>query len=307
MQLKGFLPIVAGCLFLTTSAQGQPDGSDVLAENTAKMKVTITMDRDVYLQGELYTADIEVMNPTNQSLLVEEPFGGQCVSMAKKEGDKTVSVTSRPGYEPFCNSTRELAITLGPGERRSSVLGPFGFNDSGGWPQLMGGHGMWLEPGEYILTYAYGAGAQAEFRIVHPKLEASTVARVKDEMYSDRPDQQDPHPIPAFIQVMAFRWKDQSYICVDQSPITNLERPPGLKPGEPYADAFDFKRVATSQEPIVELSAAADPEENLRIEWKTASGRRDSFYYAASYVVRDVHERARKRMLEEHNKDNEDN
>jgi len=306
MQLREFLPIfVGGCLVLTTGAYGQPEYPDPLAENTAKMKVTISMDRDVYFQGELYSANIEVMNPTNQSLLVEEPFRGQCLSIVRKEGDKTIPVTSRPGDESVCSEMPEPVIALGPGERRSSVLGPFGYNDSGGWPQLTGGNGMGFEPGDYVLFYGYGAGAKAEFKIVTPRLEADALARVKDEMFSDRPDQQDPHPLPAYIQVLALRWHDQSYICVSQSQVNNLWRP---KQGEPsILGPGNFKRVATSQEPIVELSATADPEENLRIEWKTASGRQDSFYYAASYVVRDVHERARKRMLEELNKDNEDN
>ncbi len=299
--MKKLTLVFAGCLMLTSSVHGQPQAGHPMADNTAKIAVSIKMDRDVYFPGELYQATIEVTNPTSAPLLVEAPFQEYgCVSVERKAGDKLIP-TQDPRMGGGCRDHGPApTITLGPGERRQAVLDVFGFNGTG-WPSVTAGSGMLFDPGDYVLRYDYGGGAQAPFAIVVPKLEADAVARVRDEMYSDRPDRRDPHPIPAYVQVIAFRWQDESYICVSQNSINDLWRP---KPSEPSLLGLgSFKRVATSQDPVSKLSATADADENLTIEWKTSSGRQERFYYAASYVMRDARERAYKLMIEELNKD----
>jgi hypothetical protein len=302
MQLKRLSLVTSGfCLMFISAADAQPEFVHPLAENTAKMVITIKMDRDVYFQGEFYQATIEALNPTSTPLLVEAPFGrAGCLVLLRKEGDTLVPTVDPRRSDGGCrDQALRQATTLSPGERRRVTLNPWGFND-GPWPRLTGGNGMRLEPGTYVLQYSYGAGGEAQFTVVAPKLEAVAAARANDEMYSDRPDEQDPQPHPAYVWIVSFRWQGLSYICVSQSFASSPVRNPALKPGGPDASGLTtFKRVATVQEPVVSLSATADAEENLRIEWTTASGRQDSLLYLASYVGRDAHERDRKRMLEE--------
>jgi hypothetical protein len=47
-----------------------------------------------------------------------------------------------------------------------------------------------------------------------------------------------------------------------------------------------MKRVATSSAPVVSLSATADANENLTIEWTDTVGLKAHFYYPASYPAR---------------------
>lgn len=127
------------------------------------------------------------------------------------------------------------------------------------------------------------------------------MARIKDVMYTDRPGFEDPHPVPTYVDVFSLRWQDQSYICVSQSG-RGPQRDPSKKADE-IEQSKPYKRVATSQDPVVSLTATADFDENLTIEWKTSTGGRDRFHYPASYVSREAHERFQKRLQEERDRD----
>jgi hypothetical protein len=300
--IKHLLLILAAAYPLFTEgalAQGVLDKSTV-TEDTGRLSVKIKMDRAaIYFPDELYDATIEVTNPTSAPMLVSAPFAGttSCFFLSARQGDKLVSLG---GPDARCSQSWLPVIMLKPGEIRRLVLHSYW---DGFWPELTGNGAAPFQPGTFVLSYSYGSPAAADFEVVSPKLEADTVARVKDLMYSDRADGQDPHPLPASVHVFAVRWQNQSYICVSQSDVTNLTPDPAVKAGEFNPTVGPYKRVATSQEPIASLSAKADAEENLTIEWRTSSDGHGQFYYPASYVVRDAHERARKLWLDELNKD----
>jgi hypothetical protein len=299
MPLRRFRLILAGSFWLFGSAAyGQIPTESTLADNTAKLTVTVKMDRDVYFPGELYEATFEVANLTGSPLLAITPFqGAECVSLSAREGDKLINMAAQDGG---CRQRWNVppVTTFGPGEGRKEVLHSYGESF---WPQLTGYGGAPDLAGTFVLRYSYGPGAEVEFTVAPAKVEAKTMARVNDVMYTDRPAFEDPRPIPTYVDVFSLRWQDQSYICVSQA-----GRDPHHDPTR-KADEIDavlpYKRVATSQDSVVSLTATADPGENLTIEWKTSSGGQGSVDYPASYVARDVSERLRKRIQEQLDRD----
>jgi hypothetical protein len=46
-----------------------------------------------------------------------------------------------------------------------------------------------------------------------------------------------------------------------------------------------LERVATSREPVTQLSAATDADSNLTIEWTDSNGSHGRFYYEAAYAL----------------------
>jgi len=61
----------------------------------------------------------------------------------------------------------------------------------------------------------------------------------------------------------------------------------GLEPEQAsMVFAVPFKRVATNAASIVSLSATADADENLTIEWTDSEGGKDRLNYPASYPAR---------------------
>lgn len=136
MQLKKARLIVAVSSLLSASgAYGQIPTESVLTDNTAKLKVTVKMDRDVYFPGELYEATFEVTNPTSSPLLVITPFqGAECVSLSAKEGDKLINLAPQDGE---CRQVWNVppVTTFGSGETRKEVLHSYGESF---WPEADG-------------------------------------------------------------------------------------------------------------------------------------------------------------------------
>lgn len=302
MQLNRLMLLftVPSAMF-TSGAYGQILTESALADNTSRLHVTVKMDRDVYFPGELFDATFEVTNPTGSPLVAITPFqGAECVSLFAKEEDKLINLAGQDGgCREFGNPPP--VTTFGPGESRKDVLHSYGESF---WPAalLTANGGTPDRTGTFVLEYSYGAGAEAEFTIASAKVEATTLARFKDVMYTDHPGFEEPHPIPSYVNVFSLRWQDQSYICVSQSARTNIERNPTRKAGE-IDEVKPYKRVASSHDAVVSITATADPERNLTIEWKTSSGAVGSFYYKASYIAEEVNERLQKRIQQEFKED----
>jgi len=152
-------------------------------------------------------------------------------------------------------------------------------------------------PGEYLLTYRYGAvRATAPYTVVPARLEADITARVRDLMFSDNPNLVPPKPVAMYVHVLSLRSDGTSYICVQQDSVAHPDPigDPSAVARHPEFDhehvstflATPFKRVATSGEAVISISATADSEENLRIEWTDATGKTGSLFYPASYPAR---------------------
>ncbi len=127
-------------------------------------------------------------------------------------------------------------------------------------------------------------------------MKAEVIPRARDFVYAQRPGNVQPRPSPTYVHVLALRSDGVSYICVSLRPTTIIS--PVALPAK-AGDTVDFddshasialaapiRRVATSAAPIAKLSAAADTQENLTIDWTDANGGQGHLFYPASYPAR---------------------
>ncbi len=155
---------------------------------------------------------------------------------------------------------------------------------------------MPLSPGTYVIAFQYGGSppwAEAEYRVADAKLEADSMASVHDLMFSDHPAEVPPHAVPMYVHVLALRSEGLSYICVQQTAVSRVGTVAlkefigiGLDVDDPRVHIFaaaPFRRVATNSASVVSLSARADADENLTIDWTDADGKKGHLNYPASY------------------------
>ncbi len=276
---------LAGCCF------GQRPST--LAFDTSNMKVTIAMDREVYFPGEVAQITLTVTNPTKKRVRSLRPFlsSTTCLVQGLKGGPP-------PRLEGECASVpldRSNTTAFGPGESKQIVLKSYDqFTEIRSSAML--GSSVVTHPGSYVLVFRYGAStSEVEYSIAPTILDADEVVRLRDGLqhFGALP----PRPFPDYAHVLALRSDGVTYICVQQQTVSNSKRvvsvatiPENLDFDDSHVNirsATPFKRIATSDAAIVKLSATAEAQENLTIEWTDANGELGHVFYPASYPARD--------------------
>lgn len=279
------LVLLVYALCMSVAAFGQVESQELLY-STQKLQLSVTMDRTEYLPGEAAEITFAVSNP-GAAIVVPTPFSWKtgCVYRSWKVGDEF-----RDPPETLCRSVvidGTSTTTFAPGERREKVLKSYDHLFESGVEVLDTGGGV-SDPGTYRLVYHWaGSAAMAEYTVVSPKLEAKAQARLHDILYTSHPGQLPPERLAEYVRVLALRYGNESYICVALSPVSHpsmmfLNADGSFNP----VGAMPLKRIATSRAPVVSLSATADVNENLTIEFTDANGGRQTLYYPASYPAR---------------------
>ncbi|MBZ5723593.1 MAG: hypothetical protein LAP87_01215 [Acidobacteriia bacterium] len=263
--------------------------------DTSRMKVSVTMDRRTYLPGEVAQISLEVSNPGPSGVVSLTPFVSAtgCLYYRERIGDNLLGQLACSSVPVGPNNT----TTFGPGESKRVVLNSYDAMFDLDEVVAMQGYAAAPRPGTFGITYRYGtASATAEYTVAPAKVEADTTVRVHDIMFTDHPDLVPPRAIPMYVHVIALRSEEISYICVQQhtvaqggliAPQSQISR--GLEFTDPRfsgTSAMPLKRVATSIAPVVSLSAKADNDENLTIQWTDANGGVEKLNYPASYPAR---------------------
>jgi hypothetical protein len=259
------------------------------------MKVTVTMDRQTYLPGEIAQMTLEVSNPGSTRVMSLTPFISTtgCLGFQQKVGKRPFGLVS-------CGTSdldASMMTAFAPGESKKMVLNSydpmFDIDTS-----AMQGDGVPSRPGTFGLIYRYGhSAAAAEYTVAAAKLEADATARVRDLIFTSHPNLEPPRVYPMYVHVLALRTDGASYICVQQDavaqadPIANKADLVGGNldfsfPRVHVGSATPLKRIATSIAPVVSLAATADDQENLTIVWTDANGRQETLRYEASYPAR---------------------
>jgi hypothetical protein len=293
-------PVSVLCAAVAACCCGQTPST--LDFDTSNMKVRVSMDRETYLPGEVAQITLTVTNLANTPVVSLKPFlaSTSCLTNLRKIGSEfKASVGNALAVDGGgCGSAtieRSNTTTLGPGESKQVLLNSydklFDFD-----PTALFTRSVPLHPATYAISFLFGASvsAQAEYAVVPAKLEADTIVRVPDVMFTDHPDTVLPRPLPVYVHVLAMRSDDRSYICVQQLTVSNTSLVArrellnkGLEPEQAsMVFAVPFKRVATNAASIVSLSATADADENLTIEWTDSEGGKDRLNYPASYPAR---------------------
>jgi hypothetical protein len=271
-------------------------GQDPLVINTSNMKVGVTLDRETYLPGEVAQITLTVTNPASTAVVSLTPFldSSSCFGSFRKdqpEQEKGLLCSSQE------ETDRPITTTFAPGESKQMTLNSYD-TQFGIGPSIFVTRSVPGRAGayEFVFQYAFSVKAQGEYTVPSAKLEADAQVRVRDLMFSDQPGKVPPHAVLMYVHVLALRSGNVSYICVQQRAVTGVSRIArrefvslGLDVGDPRVTLFaatPLKRVASSSSSVVTLSATADADENLTIEWTDSDGRKDHLFYPASYPAR---------------------
>jgi hypothetical protein len=277
--------IAFSILFVTMKASGQDSPRDTLSFDTSSMKIMVRMDRETYLPGEMAQITLEVTNPGSNPVETLKPFvwATGCLSSLRL----------------FCVSNPVDAsntATFAPGETKRIVLNSYDKAFDHG-ERVFPEHGtVGAKAGTYQFSYQYGNSTSTVGYTVAPtKLEADAVVRVHDLVHRRR-GKEPADPIGMYAHVLALRSEGVSYICVSLDPVAQNQRVvldeylrsdvdwDYLHAGVSLASPL--KRLATSAAPVVSLSASADHEENLAIQWTAADGKQGEILYTEKFPAR---------------------
>jgi hypothetical protein len=243
---------------------------DTLSANTQQLQVQVNLDQTTYFPGEAAAISIAVTNPTSGALLVAAPFntGSGCLALFLQppSGPPSPLGADDPCSGPVAGAAYPTT-TIGPGAQKTIALNSYDNMFDSGAPAMS----VPSAAGSYLLTYGYASAGQAGFNIVLPHLDTAAVVQMQDETAFDAASG-DTTTQHAYMHVFSVRWNNQSYICVTVSPVAsgavitadpngNFIAPPGV-----------FKRIATSQNPVVSISATVGITGILAIQWQDTTG-----------------------------------
>jgi hypothetical protein len=288
---RGIFAMAVFCLFSPLLLEAQ-DGPRTLSFDASHLKLAVALDRKVYLPGEAAEITFEISNLATTPVLALLPFSTAtgCVYLSwRGSGGFDPGDGWKVPMETLCQDApvdKSMLTTFAPGETMRQVLNSYDFLFGTG--QRLGLGGGMPGTGKFRLVYHYASiEATAEFEVVTPSLEASAVARIKDVPFRENPNAEQTVLLPEYVYVVALREGNTSFICVSQAEVALSDvRLRNADGSFDLSAVTPFKRIATSAASVTSLSAVADDQENLRIEWKDAEGGRQSVYYEHSYPMR---------------------
>jgi hypothetical protein len=208
--------------------------STEVVDTSSIMRTAISLDREVYLPGEVAQITMTVTNPDSRPVLSWTPFitDSSCLELAIKGKTPRVDESCGAG-DP---EDRPKTTTFAPGETKQLVLNSFdpmfGTNI---WPLGSQGARAPISPGDYTLTFEYGLApaADLDFRVAPTTLEADQVVKVRDGNVVDPLGQ--PVTVPNYVHISALRSEGVSYVCVQQATAERAERgsPIAITPDKP--------------------------------------------------------------------------
>lgn len=235
----------------------QAQTHEQLERNVARLRVELSLDRELYLPFEIPTVSIKITNPTAVPLIVPRPFRpdtGTLVLAERLENGRWA--TNEHGFrQPYSASTP--TITMAPNEtkqltfRADNETAFEGKRAEFEWPPSF--------PGRYRVNYVYTWSAEAAFFF-----------RVqRGDSIDHLVDVAVPGPkVPWYRQVFAVRQGSEYSVCVSRD--GDDRRQPRYWISKPLdgRGAFRFhRRVATSALPIIALQAELDPLQRIAIRW----------------------------------------
>ncbi len=267
-------------LFLTCCcAFGQdepPTRVERIMENASNLRVTITLDRSVYIIGEVGVAIVTITNPTSQPLEIPKPESNEAsaLDLCSKKSPYVVDL----GLDWGCRDDLDIKDDI-----QSRMIRPFesvtfrirsddkhGANNSS-W---IGGGTMGDTPGPRLLRYRLGGLSLAEiqFPVIAPILETWTAAVLKKKAQYEG-DRGEVLYAPHKVHVIAAQMGQEHVILVAKTNLTCKCDPKADQSGKLVrATGRPFFRVATLAQPIVRMSATTDAKDVIAIEYTTADG-----------------------------------
>lgn len=238
-----------------------------LIDNIAFLRVTTAVNKPEYFPGEEMTVTVTVENPTARALTVPKLF------IPETGGLRKFRVTADGGLElgqlespvPGTDVSSPPTDTLAPGEQRiwAAKL-----------PEVEGALAP-LDAGRYSIAYTY-TGAEDRFRVVIPQVEQIAEARLAANLELPADDTVPAMTVPVYRRVFSLRRAGVSSVCVLLSKTEIITKDGGTLAdylGQMIVGQFSpMRRLAESPLQIVNLTATADPQDNLTIVYRDGNG-----------------------------------
>jgi hypothetical protein len=256
------------------------------------------MDREEYFLGEEAHLSIKVRNPTNEVLLIKEPFGAGYVTVQKRtpegywtdirpdEGhpEPTVStIPISPGQELVRGFPSEPDCPYGEATDREIAV------PDGNVVVVKGNLFAFCKlpdfPGEYRLNFVYSGAASVEFRIVAPSIVLWRSAKLAHPliMHHTSPEGNDvrsPTLHARYLSLAVLQHGDRFTLIASRygqhQPISEIIMR-NLRAGAPITRAgahqfAPFVRLAESDAEIVNVEVTADEQERATVLNRTRAG-----------------------------------
>ena len=282
------LPTIIVCLLIGfCKAPGQTSPSpdyDTALDNIHQLNTSITLDRSVYMAGEVATITVTIRNPTNAPLTVPDPSVDHEITMTYRPTGQEDFHGTMVRDRPFPTTPSGPVVTLQPGQQIQrtflSTDAPFGNDESAIEP---GGY-LWPEPGRVRLKWSY-SGASVEADVVAPRLLELSKAKFKEpDPYPDADekrastDSANPLTIETNVYGMVLSAGSESIVAVSQgtSGLLTLRGPKNQPLSESDArELAPYRRIATLSGPVQNLRVTLPDknEERIQVSWQDEAGK----------------------------------
>lgn len=256
--------------------------SDMLNRNTAKLTVSVQLDRTVYLPGELAEVTISVTNNTGAALEAFTPF---MLSTGSIEVSELRTLDGQTGWhdlapEKFCcefgRKDDRPTYLFGAGQsfqkKMKSDEAHFDFDR---FPLLR----VPKQPGKYRISYTYAGHKPTEFEVTPAlirKLDCAHFATMGEYVSQSKQHLKVPRQANASVLESSGTY----YVVLTHGVRENNACFPTLPESGDFTVLVGYLqpyfRLASSDKPIVSLHAIADKQENVTVSWTTSDGKTSS-------------------------------
>jgi hypothetical protein len=263
--------------------------ADMLNRNTAKLTVSVQLDRTVYLPGELAEVAISVTNNTETPLEAFKPFLLSAGSIEVSELRTVGGQTAWQDLNPDNSITRKddlPAYIFAAGESfQKKMKSDEPLFDFDRFPLLR----VPKRPGRYKVTYTYGGHKPPEFDVIPAlirKLECAQFAATSE--YVSKSKQR--FTLKRQVNAAVLESSGNFHVVITHQVRTNNPCTLTLPNSGDFSmfvnELQPYVRLASSEKAIVSLHATADSQENVTVSWTTSDGQTSSLVVPANQVSR---------------------
>jgi len=260
---------------------GLPVPRERLLENASRLDVTMSLDRQEYLPGEMAELTIAIANPTSQALDIPQPFSLETGGLRLLENNPRSPVAPGTGWVPAVlgpddapqrlGRERPLpSIRIGPGETITRKFRSFDPSAGpAGWDRLIYSGSVPTWAGDFRLEYW---GGHVDFRVMWPSFESMTTVYLPEWENSVVGPRGETQKRQRRTFVFVLEAEGRHYICLltrglafSPDPVRRFQ--PGRVPDRGMEQLIIYTRIGESDSPVRSLHAESDPNGTIIVTW----------------------------------------